>query len=82
MPKRHIMQIELSASAKRNVAALGDYHGMTQLAMMSRLVEWFAAQDAWMQLAILSRLPTEEKPDTAKMVLERMAGLSDAKPKS
>jgi hypothetical protein len=71
--KRHIMRVELSTPAKKNVEALSDSHGMTQVAMMSRLVDWFAGQDELMQSAVLGRSWSEEKPDTGKMVLDRMA---------
>jgi len=43
--KRHIMRIELSGSAKKKHETLSDHHGMTQVAMMSRLVEWMTQQD-------------------------------------
>jgi hypothetical protein len=57
----------------RNIEAVRDHHGMKQLGLMSRLVEWFAGQDELMQSAVLGRSWSEEKPDTGKMVLDRMA---------
>lgn len=73
MSKRNILRIELTGTAKQNVGKLSDHYGMTQLAMASRLVEWFAAQDPMMQAAVLGFYPSEVKPDMLKMVLERMA---------
>jgi hypothetical protein len=70
---RHIMRVDLSGPAKQNIGKLGEHHGMTQLAMMSRLVDWFAGQDATMQSAVLGRFASGEEQDTARMVLERMA---------
>jgi hypothetical protein len=74
MARRHIMRIELSGPAKTKVSQLSDYHGMTQVAMMSRIVEWFATQDELIQSAVLGRFPSEIEQDIAKLVLKRMAG--------
>ena len=49
MPKRFIMRIELTGPAKNKLATLSDKHGMTQVAMMSRLVEWYAGQNELIQ---------------------------------
>jgi hypothetical protein len=73
MSKRNIMRVELNGPAKQNIAKIHDHHGMTQVAMMSRLVEWFSKQDLTMQSAILGRFPSELKTDIAKLLLERMA---------
>ena len=74
MAKRFIMRIELTGSAKQKLATLSDRHGMTQVAMMSRVVEWFAAQGELIQSACLGRYPSEIEPDVAKLILKRMAG--------
>jgi hypothetical protein len=74
MAKRFIMRIELSGAAKQKLGAMSDRHGMTQVAMMSRLVEWFASQGELIQSACLGRYPSEVEPDVAKLILKRMAG--------
>ena len=68
------MRIELSAGAKPKLATLSDRHGMTQVLMMSRLVEWFADQNELVQSAIVGRYPSEIEADVAKLILKRMAG--------
>jgi hypothetical protein len=68
------MRIELSGPAKQKLSQLSDHHGMTQVAMMSRVVEWFANQDELIQSAVLGRFPSEIEQDIAKLVLKRMAG--------
>jgi hypothetical protein len=73
MAKRHIIRIELSGQAKQNIGKLSDNHGMTNVAMISRLVGWFAEQDVTMQSAVVGRFATGSNLDTATMVLERMA---------
>jgi hypothetical protein len=66
------MRIELSGPAKQKIDRLSDHHGMTQLSIMSRMVEWFAAQSPGTQGAILSGRPGDREP--ALMALRRMAG--------
>jgi hypothetical protein len=68
------MRIELTGPAKQKLSNLSDRHGMTQVAMMSRVVEWFATQSEMIQSAVLGRFPQEIEADVAKLVLKRMAG--------
>jgi hypothetical protein len=68
------MRIELTGPAKQKLSNLSDRHGMTQVAMMSRVVEWFATQSEMIQSAVLGRFPEEIEADVAKLVLKRMAG--------
>jgi hypothetical protein len=67
------MRIELTGPAKQKLATLSDRHGMTQVAMMSRLVEWFAKQEATIQAAVERHYPPEIEADVAKIILKRMA---------
>jgi hypothetical protein len=73
MSRRFIMRIELSASAKQKIAMLSERHGMTQVTMMSRMVEWFAEQDQTIQAVVLGCYPGEIESDVAKLILKRMA---------
>jgi hypothetical protein len=73
MARRFIMRIELTGPAKQKLSALSDRHGMTQVAMMSRLVEWFSSQSELIQAAAIGRYPGEIEPDIAKLILKRMA---------
>jgi hypothetical protein len=70
---RNIMRIELTAKAKKKVHALSDKHGMTQVVMMSRLVEWAAQQSETVQAAALGLYPESICPDVAKLILEKIA---------
>jgi hypothetical protein len=74
MAKRFIMRIELSGPAKQKLSNLSDRHGMTQVAMMSRLVEWFANQAEPIQAATVGRFPTDVEADVAKLLLKRIGG--------
>ena len=72
MPKRSIMRIELTGSAKDQVKNLSKRHGMTQVSMMSRLMEFFATQPELLQSAMIGRYPKEIEADIAKLVLKKM----------
>lgn len=72
MAKRFIMRIELTGAAKNKLATLGDNHGMTQVAMMSRLVEFFASQNELLQSAMIGRYPAEIEADIARLILKRL----------
>ncbi|HVT88588.1 MAG TPA: hypothetical protein VHD56_07040 [Tepidisphaeraceae bacterium] len=63
------MRIDLTGPAKKKVLTLGESHGMTQLAIFSRLVEFFDNQDRHIQSAILDQ---DSKANVAAMILKNM----------
>jgi methyl coenzyme M reductase beta subunit len=73
MASRIIVRIELTPSAKEALNDLTDKAGMTQVALLSRLVEWFSHQSDMIQAAVLGQYPSEIEADIAKMILKRMA---------
>jgi methyl coenzyme M reductase beta subunit len=74
MARRFVIRIELTQSAKSKLTDLSDQNGMTQVSIMSRLVEWFTAQPEIIQAAVLGRYPKSVEEDVAKLILRRMAG--------
>jgi hypothetical protein len=74
MARRFVIRLELTEPAKRHLSGLADRHGMTQVAVMSRLVEWFSGQSDLIQAAVLGRYPAEIESDVAKLILRKMAG--------
>ena len=78
MARRFIIRIELTQSAKGKLNEVSDHNGMTQVSVMSRMVEWFASQPEVIQAAVLGRYPKEVEPDVAKLILERMANESES----
>lgn len=66
------MRVELTGAAKGKLATLSDRHGMTQVAMMSRLVEFFASRNELLQSAMIGRYPAEIEADIAKLILKRL----------
>ena len=78
MPARKIMRIELTSSSKQRLGKITDRHGITQVAMLSRLVEWFATVDPTLQGAILDQFPESISADIARLVLEKIASDSNS----
>jgi hypothetical protein len=72
MPKRFITRIELTVPTRTKLTDVSQSNGMTQVAVLSRIVQWFAQQPETIQAAILGRYPAEIEPDVARLVLERM----------
>ena len=73
MAARIIVRIELTPAAKDRLNDLSDKAGMTQVAMLSRLVEWFANQPDIIQAAVMGHYPPEIQVDIAKLILKRLA---------
>jgi len=71
---RIILRIELTPAAKAHLNAFCDKAGMTQVATLSRLVEWFARQPDMVQRLIVGHIPKEIQQDAARMMLKNLAG--------
>ena len=74
MARRFVIRIELTQSAKSKLSGLSEHNGMTQVSIMSRLVEWFTQQPDTIQASVLGRYPREIESDVATLILRRMAG--------
>jgi hypothetical protein len=72
MRRRVIIRLELSPQAKDALEEVCDGNGMTQVAVSSRLVEWFATQSPMLQAAILGHYPKDIERDIAELILKRM----------
>jgi hypothetical protein len=79
MGRRFVIRVELTPAAKRALSSLSDRNGMTQVSIMSRMVQWFAAQPDSVQGAILGRYPPDFEEDIARLILRRMSGEVDVK---
>ena len=73
MSSRIIVRIELTPKARDRLDESRHRAGMTQLSMLSRLVEWFADQPQVVQSAIMGHLPIDIEDDVAKLVLKHLA---------
>jgi hypothetical protein len=73
MASRIIVRIELTPAAKDALNDLTDKAGMTQVALLSRLVEWFAHQSDMIQASVLGQYPSEIEADVAKLIMKKLA---------
>ena len=72
MASRIIVRIELTPPAKKALEGLTEKAGMTQVAMLSRLVEWLATQSSTVQTAVLGQYSEETQAETAKLIVKQM----------
>jgi hypothetical protein len=71
-PARAIVRLQLDIQAKKALDDLSERRGMTQIAIMSRMVEWFAAQDEVVQASVLNLLSAEHFGDLSIGLLRRL----------
>ena len=69
---RIILRIEITPEAKDNLQQTTQQSGMTQVALLSRLVEWFAEQPHTLRSAVLDLYPPEIREDVLKIILKRL----------
>ncbi|MGD0541089.1 MAG: hypothetical protein ABSB33_06205 [Tepidisphaeraceae bacterium] len=74
--KRSIMRIQLDAGAKEELDKICSNRGMTQIAVMSRLVGWFIRQDNVIQTAVMATLSDQAMAQLANQLLKRMSSRS------
>ena len=72
MKTRSVFRIEITPMATKQLLGLSESTGVTQIAMASNLVTWFAAQPTAVQHAILED-GASGNADVTKLVLKRMA---------
>jgi hypothetical protein len=71
--KRSIMRIQLDTTAKDRLEVICKRRGMTQIAVMSRLVNWFSLQDDYIQTAVLQTLSDASMATLAKSLLKHLS---------
>ena len=73
MKKRAVFRIQLTSEAKKRLLDISDKLGVTQIAVTSKLTEWFALQPETVQAAVLGLYPDAIKTDVAAIILKKMA---------
>lgn len=83
-PARRVVALALTAGAEQVVTRVKQETGITQVAFLERLLEWYATQDPLLRTMILSPYPTVRK-GLARLLLEGMQSDpgkdSDARPR-
>ena len=72
MNSRIIIRIELTPPAKKALEGLTEKQGMTQVALLSRLVEWLAHQPDSIRAAVLGQFSPEVNNSTAKLIAQQL----------
>ena len=81
MAKRAVIRLQLDVAAKQQLDKLCERRGMTQIAVLSRLVKWFGRQDEVVQASVLGLLSDEMLGDLSQVLLKRLAAISEAQRK-
>lgn len=69
---RAVIRLQLDPAAKAALDELCAARGMTQIAVLSRLVKWFAGQDEIVQASILNLLSEAHLGDLSQILLKRL----------
>ena len=77
MAKRAVIRLQLDVAAKQQLDKLCERRGMTQIAVLSRLVKWFGRQDEVVQASVLGLLSDEMLGDLSHVLLKRLASTSE-----
>ena len=67
------MRIEITPRAKPSFVGFCDGYGLTQIAAMSHMLEWFSEQSEVVQAAIMGLYPTDIRADLPRLIMEKMA---------
>jgi hypothetical protein len=79
---RAVLRVQLDPEAKRKLDQHCKDRGMTQIAVLSRLVGWFTRQNDLIQTAVLGQLKGRDLQDLSELLIKRMAkGEEDAGPR-
>jgi hypothetical protein len=77
MAKRAVIRLQLDVAAKQQLDKLCERRGMTQIAVLSRLVKWFGRQDEVVQASVLGLLSDEMLGDLSQVLLKRLATIAE-----
>jgi hypothetical protein len=71
--KRSIMRIALDEGAKDRIEGICQRRGMTQISLVSRLVNWFSEQDDHIQTDVLQTVTGGSSSAFAKSLLKKLS---------
>lgn len=70
--KRSVMRIQLDTRSKDRLAEICQKRGMTQIAALTRIVDWFSRQDEVIQTSVLHNLSQGSLSGMAKSLLKKL----------
>ena len=72
MSLRRQFRMSTTPRAKQMVEQIAARRGMTEQAVISRLVEWFARQDEMLQLGIIGQWPDAHDEALARLAIKSL----------
>lgn len=82
MNKRVVMRLELEPRSKKGLDKFCDRTGMTKVAALSRLIDWFCDQPDNVQTMIQGLIPTFIATDVAEIILKRLLATKEGQTES
>lgn len=76
-PKRSTVVINIKPDAKVVIESIREETGVPQTEALTRILEWFAAQDRKLRVAILTR-DEETQREMMGLLLQQVAGVNEA----
>jgi hypothetical protein len=73
MDKRVIMRVEVDVISKKELDNFCDRTGMTKVAAVSRLIDWFCKQPHGIQAILQGLLPSPLQEEIAAIILGKLA---------
>lgn len=71
--KRAVLRIKLEEGAIERIEHICERRGMTQIAVMSRIVNWLSTQDDFIQTSVLGALSDESVSALAISLLMKLS---------
>ena len=73
MDQRIIMRVEVEPASKVRLDEFCERTGMTKIAAVSRLIDWFGQQPDTIQAMIQGHYPSSIEADVGALILRRLA---------
>jgi len=70
--QRKIIKVAITESAKAAIEAVASRHDMKEIAVASRVYEWFASQPDVVQKGVLRLLPEGYEAEVIRLALDRL----------
>ncbi|MBN2467505.1 MAG: hypothetical protein JXD19_05080 [Deltaproteobacteria bacterium] len=70
---REIMRVAVTPEAKAAFDSIADERGMKLMPMLSKVIEWFVAQDKTLQGVILGSIDDKDAPSVLGLIHKRLA---------
>jgi|GEM_PF-1098156 len=71
--KRTILQIEATPDVRERIDGICVRRGMTQVSVMSRMVNWLCTQDDYVQTSVLQATPDDVSHAIATVLLKKLS---------